>query len=91
MDLEDVYPALLIRQTEFNLPVESSRSKQGRIQSVGPVGGHQHLDVSTGIEAIELQRFKLNFEGIPRQFIVLQSRQRPIFWAVHTTIGQKDY
>lgn len=45
---------LQVRQAEFDLPVQTSRSHEGRVQGVRSVGGHQHFDVATWVEAIQL-------------------------------------
>lgn len=45
---------LQVGQAELDLPVQTSRSHQGRVQCVRSVGGHQHLDVASRVEAIEL-------------------------------------
>mmetsp|Transcript_9135 Transcript_9135/g.14464 ORF Transcript_9135/g.14464 Transcript_9135/m.14464 type:complete len:384 (-) Transcript_9135:217-1368(-) len=50
-----------IRVGEFDLPVQSSRSEQCRIQRVGAIGGHDHLDVGGLIESVHLiQQFQEN-------------------------------
>lgn len=55
---------LQVRQAEFDLPVQTTRSHEGRVQGVRSVGGHQHFDVTTWVEAIqlvdELQHCSLN-------------------------------
>lgn len=45
---------LQIRQAELDLPVQTSRSHEGRVQGVWSVGGHQHFDVATWVEAVQL-------------------------------------
>ena len=45
---------LQVGQAELDLPVQTSGSHQGRVQGVRSVGGHQHLDVASGVEAVQL-------------------------------------
>lgn len=45
---------LQVRQAELDLPVQTSGSHQGRVQGVRSVGGHQHFDVASRVEAIQL-------------------------------------
>mmetsp|Transcript_10769 Transcript_10769/g.66461 ORF Transcript_10769/g.66461 Transcript_10769/m.66461 type:complete len:266 (+) Transcript_10769:826-1623(+) len=54
VNLENLCPTFEIWQRELDLPVQSSRTQQGRIQCIWPVRGHQYLDVSTSIKAIQL-------------------------------------
>jgi hypothetical protein len=37
-----------------NFAVEASWTQQGRVQRVGAVGGHDHLDLSEDVKAIHL-------------------------------------
>ena len=55
VDLEDVGAPLEVGQPELDLPVEAAGPEEGGVEGVGAVGGHQHLDVATGVEAVELQ------------------------------------
>ena len=43
-----------IRVLEQNLPVNTTRSDQGRIKGIDLVGGHDDLDVTTIIETVQL-------------------------------------
>lgn len=54
MNAQDVSPSFVVRQAELHAPVKTTRSEQGRIQCVGSVGGHENLDVASGVETIEL-------------------------------------
>lgn len=45
---------LQVRQAELNLPVQTARSHQGRVECVRSVGGHQNLDVPTRVEPVQL-------------------------------------
>ena len=54
VDLEDVDSALLIWQTELIFGIEPAGAQQGRVQGVRSVGGHQHLNVASRIEAVQL-------------------------------------
>lgn len=45
---------LQIRQAELDLPVQTSRSHEGRVQGVWSVGGHQHFDVAARVKAVQL-------------------------------------
>lgn len=64
VNLQDVRAALDIRKTELNLTVKSSGTEKGGVESVRTIGGHDDLDVSTGVESIklvdELQHGSLN-------------------------------
>lgn len=44
-DLEDEALLAAIRQREFNFPVQTTWTKQSRVQCVVAVGGHDHLHV----------------------------------------------
>jgi hypothetical protein len=54
VDLEDVRAPLQVGQPELHLPVETAGPHQGGVESVGPVGRHQHLDVAAGVEPVQL-------------------------------------
>lgn len=54
MNTQDMCSAFVIRQTKLDAPVETTRSEQGRIQRIGSVGGHQHLDITSWVETIKL-------------------------------------
>ncbi|GMR51339.1 hypothetical protein PMAYCL1PPCAC_21534, partial [Pristionchus mayeri] len=54
VDLEDVRTSGKIWQRELDLPVESSGSHEGGVEGVGTVSRHEHLDVSAGVESVEL-------------------------------------
>ena len=43
-------------------PVETSWSEQGRVESVGSVGGHDHLDLAERVKAVHLVQ-QLSGEG----------------------------
>lgn len=45
---------LKVRQAELDLPIQTSGPHQGRVQRVRPVGGHQHFDVASRVETIQL-------------------------------------
>lgn len=45
---------LQIWQTKFHFSVQTTRSHQRWIQNVRPVGGHQHFDVASRIETVQL-------------------------------------
>lgn len=45
---------LQVRQAKLDLAVQTAWSHEGRVQGVWPVGGHQHLDVATRVEAVQL-------------------------------------
>lgn len=45
---------LQVRQTELDLPVQTSGSHQGWVQCVWSVGGHQNFDVATRVKAVQL-------------------------------------
>ena len=52
--LEDVCTTLEVRGAKLDLAVETTWSEQSRIKCVGPIRRHQHLDVPTSVESIEL-------------------------------------
>ena len=54
MDLQDLHAAFLVGWMDDDLPVESSRSKQSRIEDVWPVGGGQDDDAFMAGKAIHL-------------------------------------
>ena len=54
MNLEDVGPALEVGEAELDLAVEPAGAEEGGVEGVGPVGGHEHLDVAARVEAVEL-------------------------------------
>lgn len=45
---------LQVRQAELDLPVQTAGPHEGRVQGVRSVGGHQHLDVASWVEAVQL-------------------------------------
>jgi len=45
---------LNVRQRELNLPIDSSRSNERRIEGFDLVGRHDDLDVSSRVESVEL-------------------------------------
>lgn len=45
---------LKIRETEFNLSIETARAEEGGIKGIGSVGGHENLDVTSRLKPIEL-------------------------------------
>jgi hypothetical protein len=51
---EDLHSALLVRQGDLNLPVESSRSKQGGVERVRSVGRHDELRLAERVESVHL-------------------------------------
>lgn len=67
VNLEDMSSSFQIRQTKFNLSVNSSRSCQGRIKGIRSVSCHQHLDVSSSFETIKLID---NFKHSSLDFII---------------------
>ena len=52
--LEYVHSSLLIGQWYLDLPVETSRTKQRRVERVRPVGGHDHLHLAEDIKTVHL-------------------------------------
>lgn len=67
VDSKDICSSIKIGQSEFNLSVKSSRSEEGRIESVRSVRRHENLDVSSRIESVKLVD---NFEHCSLNFIV---------------------
>lgn len=47
-------PHLQVRQAELDLSVQTTGSHESRVQSVRSVGGHQDLDVSSGVKSVQL-------------------------------------
>ena len=56
MDAEDSFAACQIRAGHRNLPVETTRPKQGRVEDVRPVGGGDQNDASPLAEAVHLDQ-----------------------------------
>lgn len=54
MDFQDFLTSCFIRQWNLDLSVESSRSKQCRIQNIRPVCCHNHLNSAKLVESIKL-------------------------------------
>ena len=54
MNFEDLHTTLKIRQTKFNLPIDSTRSGESRIKGVRSIGSHEYLDVTPVVETIKL-------------------------------------
>ena len=54
VDTEDPPLSLLIRKRELDLPVNPSRPDESGVEGLDPVGGHDNLDVTAGVEAVEL-------------------------------------
>ena len=54
MDLENLYSALEVGQAELDLPIESTRTSKCRIKRVRSIRSHEHFDVTSGVETIQL-------------------------------------
>ena len=54
MDSEYSPLGLLIREGKFDFPINSTRSDESRVECLDPIGGHDDLDVTPGVEAIKL-------------------------------------
>ena len=54
VDTKDSSLGFFIGKRELNLPVNSARSDEGGVEGLNPVGRHDHLHISAGIEAIQL-------------------------------------
>ena len=54
MNLEDLNSSLQVRKTKLYLSVESTWSGKGWIQGIWSVGGHEHFDIASGVESVEL-------------------------------------
>ena len=54
--LQDLLPALDVRQPHIDLPVEPSRTQQRRVQNIHTVGGSQHHHALVGAEAVHLHQ-----------------------------------
>lgn len=52
--LQTLLTRLQVRQAELDLPVQTSRPHEGRVQGVRSVGGHQHFDVATRVKSVQL-------------------------------------
>ena len=55
MDLQNLDAAFLIGWMDDDLPIESSWSKQSRIENIGPVRGGEDDDALVSGEAIHLR------------------------------------
>lgn len=47
VNLQNLHASILIGQGDLNLAVQAARAQQRRVQDVGAVGGHDHLDLQT--------------------------------------------
>src|SRR5208337_2295222 len=56
MDLKDAFPAPDIGHRDHDLPVESARAKQGRVENVGPVGRGNQNHALVGLKAVHLDQ-----------------------------------
>ncbi len=54
VDFQDLHPSLLVRKRDFNLPVETTRTKKGGIKSIWSIGSHDELRSTEGIESVHL-------------------------------------
>jgi hypothetical protein len=54
VNAENLCAGLLVWQRELDLPVQTTRSKQGGIQDINSVGGSKNLDTVIGRETIQL-------------------------------------
>ena len=54
VDLQDLHTGLFIGKSNLDLSVKTSGSEEGGVEGVGPVGGHEDLDVAPGVETIQL-------------------------------------
>src|SRR4029077_12870813 len=54
MDVEDLLPALAVGPVDDDLPVETTRAEQSRVEDVRPVGGGDQDDVVLELEAVHL-------------------------------------
>ena len=54
VDTEDPPLSLLIRKRELDLPVNPSRPDESGVEGLDPVGGHDDLHITSGVEAVQL-------------------------------------
>jgi len=54
--IEDLDAALDVGRVDADLPVESARPQQRRVESVGPVGAGEHDNLAGGREAVHLDQ-----------------------------------
>lgn len=54
VDLENLYPRILIGERELDFPIQSSGSHQGGVQDIGSVGGADDFDIVVGGEAVQV-------------------------------------
>ena len=54
MNLQNLETARLVGQRNFDLAVQSSSTEKGRVECVGPVGGHDDLSLAEVVETVEL-------------------------------------
>mmetsp|Transcript_2427 Transcript_2427/g.9507 ORF Transcript_2427/g.9507 Transcript_2427/m.9507 type:complete len:280 (+) Transcript_2427:55-894(+) len=58
VNFQNLHATLLVRKRDFNLSVETTRAHQRRVQHIGSVRRHDHLDLAKNVETIELiQKF----------------------------------
>jgi hypothetical protein len=70
VDPENVDPAFLIGQPELDFSVQTSRTKESRIEGVGPIRGHQDFDVAAGIEAVQLKKKTFLIHHLKKKFYI---------------------
>jgi hypothetical protein len=63
VDFQDLHPSLLIGKRDFNLPVESTRTKKCRIKSIRSIGSHDELGTAERVESIHLIKELSEEEG----------------------------
>jgi len=54
MNLENLDATLEIREAELNFTIKTTRASESRVQRVRTIGGHEDLNISTGVETIKL-------------------------------------
>lgn len=54
MDLQNLHARHLVGQRDLHFAVQAPRPQQRRVEHVGAVGGHDHLDLAQGVKAVQL-------------------------------------
>src|SRR5712692_9474589 len=58
VNLQDLIPAQLVRDSNLNLSIKTSWTSQGRINRIGPISGPNYYDVASSTHSIH-EREKL--------------------------------
>mmetsp|Transcript_29818 Transcript_29818/g.62726 ORF Transcript_29818/g.62726 Transcript_29818/m.62726 type:complete len:254 (+) Transcript_29818:459-1220(+) len=54
MNFQNMPPSLKVRKTKLHLPIQTPRTQEGRVKGIRSIRRHEHFDISTGVEPIQL-------------------------------------